>query len=194
MPTARPSLRPRRKRRSVCRAAPTARPSRRRAEDRRGRAHQRGHDRPGHPCRRRAGVPCRGGFAGAAGAGGPTEARIFRGYEVILKGRAPTDAIDISSRACGVCGGVHATCAAMALEMACGVRAAAAGGDRSQPGRGGRTALRSLTASVPAGRPDYSEAMVRPDQPIALESRHSKRWRRTVLFMACARSPRLWKG
>jgi hydrogenase large subunit len=50
-----------------------------------------------------------------------TEATLFRGYEVILKGRQPTDAIHISSRACGVCGGVHATCAAMALEMACGV-------------------------------------------------------------------------
>jgi hydrogenase large subunit len=50
-----------------------------------------------------------------------TEATLFRGYEVILKGREPTDAIHISSRACGVCGGVHATCAAMALEMACGV-------------------------------------------------------------------------
>jgi hydrogenase large subunit len=50
-----------------------------------------------------------------------TEAPLFRGYEVILKGRDPTDAIHISSRACGVCGGVHATCAAMALEMAFGV-------------------------------------------------------------------------
>ena len=50
-----------------------------------------------------------------------TEATLFRGYEVILKGREPTDAIHISSRACGVCGGVHATCAAMALEMVFGV-------------------------------------------------------------------------
>ncbi|HEV2125439.1 MAG TPA: nickel-dependent hydrogenase large subunit, partial [Chloroflexota bacterium] len=50
-----------------------------------------------------------------------TEAPLFRGYEVILQGREPTDAIHISSRACGVCGGVHATCAAMALEMACAV-------------------------------------------------------------------------
>jgi hydrogenase large subunit len=47
-----------------------------------------------------------------------TEALLFRGYEVILKGRDPIDAIHISSRACGVCGGVHATCAALALEMA----------------------------------------------------------------------------
>jgi hydrogenase large subunit len=50
-----------------------------------------------------------------------TEATLFRGYEVILKGREPTDAIHISSRACGVCGGVHATCSALALEMAFGV-------------------------------------------------------------------------
>jgi hydrogenase large subunit len=47
-----------------------------------------------------------------------TEASLFRGYEVILRGREPTDAIHISSRACGVCGGVHATCASLALEMA----------------------------------------------------------------------------
>ena len=48
-------------------------------------------------------------------------ATLFRGYEVILKGRDPRDAIFISSRACGVCGGVHATCAALCLEMAFGI-------------------------------------------------------------------------
>ena len=45
-------------------------------------------------------------------------ATLFRGYEVILKGRDPRDAIFISSRACGVCGGVHATTSALCLEMA----------------------------------------------------------------------------
>jgi hydrogenase large subunit len=49
-------------------------------------------------------------------------ATLFRGYEVILKGRDPRDAIFISSRACGVCGGVHSTTAALALEMAFGVQ------------------------------------------------------------------------
>ncbi len=49
-------------------------------------------------------------------------ATLFRGYEVILKGRDPRDAIFISSRACGVCGGVHATCAAQAIEMAFDVK------------------------------------------------------------------------
>src|SRR5215204_539453 len=48
-------------------------------------------------------------------------ATLFRGYEVILKGRDPRDAIFISSRACGVCGGVHSTCSALALEMAFGI-------------------------------------------------------------------------
>jgi len=48
-------------------------------------------------------------------------ATLFRGYEVILKGRDPRDAIFISSRACGVCGGVHANAAAEAIEMAMGV-------------------------------------------------------------------------
>ena len=48
-------------------------------------------------------------------------ATLFRGYEVILKGRDPRDAIFISSRACGVCGGVHANASAEAIEMAFGV-------------------------------------------------------------------------
>ena len=49
-------------------------------------------------------------------------ATLFRGYEVILKGRDPRDAAYISSRACGVCGGVHATTAALAIEMALGIK------------------------------------------------------------------------
>ena len=48
-------------------------------------------------------------------------ATLFRGYEIILKGRDPRDAAYISSRACGVCGGVHATTAALAIEMALGI-------------------------------------------------------------------------
>ena len=32
------------------------------------------------------------------------------------------DAIFITSRACGVCGGVHSTCSALAIEMAIGCR------------------------------------------------------------------------
>jgi hydrogenase large subunit len=49
------------------------------------------------------------------------QAMLFRGYEVILKGRDPRDAIDISSRACGVCGGVHATVSSLGIEQAFGI-------------------------------------------------------------------------
>ena len=48
-------------------------------------------------------------------------ATLFRGYEVIMKGRDPRDAIFITSRACGVCGGVHSATAALAMEMALGL-------------------------------------------------------------------------
>lgn len=49
-------------------------------------------------------------------------ATLFRGYEIILKGRDPRDAAYISSRACGVCGGVHAAVSALAVEMALGIK------------------------------------------------------------------------
>jgi hydrogenase large subunit len=49
-------------------------------------------------------------------------ATLFRGYEVILQGRDPQDAIFISSRACGICGGAHAMTSALALEMAFGLQ------------------------------------------------------------------------
>ncbi len=92
-------------------------------------------------------------------------ATLFRGYEVILKGRDPRDAIFISSRACGVCGGVHATCSALACEMAFGI---------SPPPMG--VVARNLLLSVEylydhpihlsllAG-PDFSEEAVRETNP-----------------------------
>ena len=45
-------------------------------------------------------------------------ATLFRGYEVILRGRDPRDAAFISSRACGVCGGVHSTAAEQHIGLA----------------------------------------------------------------------------
>ncbi len=50
-----------------------------------------------------------------------SRAMLFRGYEIILQGRDPRDAIDISSRACGVCGGTHATVSALTIEQAFGI-------------------------------------------------------------------------
>src|ERR687884_2004150 len=92
-------------------------------------------------------------------------ATLFRGYEVILKGRAPRDAIFIPSRACGVCGGVHSTCSALALEMAFGIHPPPMG-----------VVARNLLLSLEylydhplhlfllAG-PDYSEPAVRETNP-----------------------------
>jgi hydrogenase large subunit len=92
-------------------------------------------------------------------------ATLFRGYEVILKGRDPRDAIFISSRACGVCGGVHSTCSALALEMAFGIHPPPMG-----------VVARNLLLSLEylydhplhlfllAG-PDYSEPAVRETNP-----------------------------
>ena len=48
-------------------------------------------------------------------------ASLFRGYEVILKGRDARDAMFISSRVCGVCGGVHSVASSLAIEMAFGI-------------------------------------------------------------------------
>ena len=92
-------------------------------------------------------------------------ATLFRGYEVILRGRDPRDAAFISSRACGVCGGVHATCSALSLEMAIGIRPPPMG-----------ILVRNLLLSceylydnplhlfVLAG-PDFSEVLVRDTNP-----------------------------
>ncbi|HKQ74013.1 MAG TPA: nickel-dependent hydrogenase large subunit, partial [Blastocatellia bacterium] len=48
-------------------------------------------------------------------------ASLFRGYELILEDREPSDAIHLSSRVCGLCGGANAIASALSLEMANGV-------------------------------------------------------------------------
>jgi len=94
-----------------------------------------------------------------------SQATLFRGYEVILMGRDPRDAIFVSSRACGVCGGVHAHCSAYAIEMAMGV---------APPPMG--TVVRNLGEAAEMGYdnplhlyllagPDYSEIVVRATNP-----------------------------
>ena len=92
-------------------------------------------------------------------------ATLFRGYEVILRGRDPRDAAFISSRACGVCGGVHATAAALSIEMALGIKPPPLG-----------IVVRNLMLSceylydnplhlfILAG-PDFSEILVRETNP-----------------------------
>ncbi|MBA2366401.1 MAG: nickel-dependent hydrogenase large subunit, partial [Actinobacteria bacterium] len=94
-----------------------------------------------------------------------SQATLFRGYEVILMGRDPRDAIFISSRACGVCGGVHSHAAAYAIEMAMGL---------TPPPMG--TVVRNLQEAAEMGYdnplhlyllagPDYSEAVIKAANP-----------------------------
>jgi hydrogenase large subunit len=47
---------------------------------------------------------------------------LYRGFEPILAGRDPRDAIFLTQRICGVCPADHATAAALALDDACGVQ------------------------------------------------------------------------
>jgi hydrogenase large subunit len=49
---------------------------------------------------------------------------LFRGFEKMLTGRSPLDAVYFSERICGICSAAHATASAMALEEALGVKAA----------------------------------------------------------------------
>lgn len=92
-------------------------------------------------------------------------ATLFRGYEIIMMGRDPRDAIYITSRACGVCGGTHSGTSALATEMAIGVKPPPLG-----------IVLRNMLSVLEylldlplhlfllAG-PDYSEAVVRRTNP-----------------------------
>jgi hydrogenase large subunit len=94
-----------------------------------------------------------------------SQAPLFRGYEVILMGRDPRDATYISSRACGVCGGVHAHASAYATEMALGL---------APPPMG--TVSRNLAETAEMGYdnplhlyllagPDYSEPVIKATNP-----------------------------
>jgi hydrogenase large subunit len=96
-------------------------------------------------------------------------ATLFRGYEIIMIGRDPRDAIFITSRACGVCGGVHSTCSALAIEMAIACQPPPLG-----------ILIRNLALALEflydhplhlhllAG-PDYSQVIVEPTNPSLFE-------------------------
>ena len=47
-----------------------------------------------------------------------TSAELFRGFEVILRGKDPQAGLVVTPRACGICGASHLTCAAWALDTA----------------------------------------------------------------------------
>ncbi|MDJ0745027.1 MAG: nickel-dependent hydrogenase large subunit [Xenococcaceae cyanobacterium MO_167.B27] len=47
-----------------------------------------------------------------------TQAELFRGFEVILKGKDPQAGLIVTPRVCGICGASHLTCASWALDTA----------------------------------------------------------------------------
>ncbi len=103
-----------------------------------------------------------------------SQATLFRGYEVILMGRDPRDAIFETSRACGVCGGVHAHCSAYAIEMAMGIETPPLGtvvrnlGEAAEMGYDNPLHLYLLAG------PDYSEIVVKATNPEIWEK--AKTW------------------
>jgi hydrogenase large subunit len=104
-----------------------------------------------------------------------SQAPLFRGYEVILMDRDPRDAIFISSRACGVCGGVHSHASAYAIEMAMGLAPPPLGtvvrnlGEAAEMGYDNPLHLYLLAG------PDYSESVVSQTTPKLWE--RAKTWR-----------------
>lgn len=49
-----------------------------------------------------------------------TQASMFRGFEIILRGKDPQAGLIVTPRACGICGGSHLYCASSALDTAWG--------------------------------------------------------------------------
>ncbi len=94
-----------------------------------------------------------------------SQATLFRGYEVILMGRDPRDAIFISSRACGVCGGVHAHASAYAIEMALGLQPPPLGTVIRNMGEAAEMGYDNPLHLYLLAGPDYSEAVVRATSP-----------------------------
>ncbi|MBD2164570.1 nickel-dependent hydrogenase large subunit [Calothrix membranacea FACHB-236] len=47
-----------------------------------------------------------------------TQAELFRGFEVILKGKDPQAGLIVTPRICGICGASHLSCASWALDTA----------------------------------------------------------------------------
>jgi hydrogenase large subunit len=92
-------------------------------------------------------------------------AMLFRGYEIILQGRDPRDAIDISSRACGVCGGVHAAVSSQLLDMAFGVKPPPMGVAARNLGAGAEMLYDHPIHLGLLSGPDYSTALVQVTNP-----------------------------
>jgi hydrogenase large subunit len=94
-----------------------------------------------------------------------SQATLFRGYEVIAMGRDPRDAVFITSRACGVCGGVHSHCSVEAIEMAMGIHPPPLGTVVRNMGEAAEMGYDNPLHLYLLAGPDYSEAVVKAVNP-----------------------------
>jgi hydrogenase large subunit len=104
-----------------------------------------------------------------------SQAPLFRGYEVIAMGRDPRDAIFITSRACGVCGGVHSHAAAYAIEMAMRLEPPPLGTVIRNMGEAAEMGYDNPLHLYLLAGPDYSESVVKRVNPELWEK--AKRWK-----------------
>src|SRR5919199_1923174 len=94
-----------------------------------------------------------------------SQATLFRGYEVIAMGRDPRDAVFITSRACGVCGGGHSHCSVEAIEMAMGLRPPPMGTVIRNMGEAAEMGYDNPLHLYLLAGPDYCEAVVKAVNP-----------------------------
>lgn len=98
-----------------------------------------------------------------------SQATLFRGYEEILRGRDPRDAVDISSRVCGFGGVVHSITSSMALEMAFPVEPPPLGVWTRNMGQGAGFLLSLAGNLFLLAGPDYSEQVLSETNPEIVE-------------------------
>ena len=94
-----------------------------------------------------------------------SQATLFRGYEVIAMGRDPRDAVFITSRACGVCGGVHSHASVYAIEMAMGITPPPMGTVIRNMGEAAEMGYDNPLHLYLLAGPDYSEIVIKAVNP-----------------------------
>src|SRR5215217_1185227 len=104
-----------------------------------------------------------------------SQATLFRGYEVIAMGRDPRDAVFITSRACGVCGGVHSHASVYAIEMAMGLKPPPMGTVIRNMGEAAEMGYDNPLHLYLLAGPDYCEAVVKQVEPEAWKK--AQTWR-----------------
>lgn len=102
-------------------------------------------------------------------------AAAFRGYEMVLRNRDPREAMDISSRVCGVCGGVHSTTSSMALDMAFPVVPPPLGIIARNIAQAAELLYDHILHICLLAGPDYSEAIVKRSERTLYQ--RAEQWR-----------------